>query len=808
MVEVCPKKAALPAFLGIYSPDAVERSKSFTSGSLSGLEQLRSAAAASRRQQAQATGNGSAALAPTRTKEASPYQGRSPGNGGGADTEGPARRSSTFSESDTTQDGVAANRGSETPTKSRMGPTAAATAAAGAAASAAGGRPAEAWGPARGSGADGGRSDAGAAGPGIAPPPSASASASRVEMLAAVYGGGGGGDKARRSSRYGRAAVAASSGRPPAAGSPLRGGGSGGDPGAGDSGSGSGGEAEELVVAGRNGEEGGGEEGSSLLSALIPKSLIVPGSGAAAAAAAAAAGAAAGAGASISDRGAQDRDLPKLAVRFPKALQLRKQQQQEEEDTGSPKTRTSASISSPLASRASSLSAMAASNAASPSAAAASVGGGGGGGGVSAGRAPGGGNLYRVKWLDFGMNSEQEAVKSAAERVARTVLAKHAANADDTRAFPHDSIAAAGKEGFGGVAVPASAGGMGLSTNDCALAFEALGMGDTSVAGYLTLHNMVAWLVANYATPALQQQVLRGLASTALLAAYAATEPASGSDPAAVATTATPAPFAALSSAAGASGNGSGGGGYVLNGSKVLVAGAGVADVILVLARTSELPTKGLSLFLVNRTTPGLSVGRPERSLGWRSIPLSPVTLSKCAVRADALVGREGQGLELLNAALDQQRVWLSAVSVGGAQLALDYVMQYGKSRKLGTKAVTDMQAVQFRLVDIHSELQAARLLVRSAAQQCDAKAPGRSLAVCMAKQFATETAATVASEVCGLMGGAGMVGEHPPERIARDLRAATVVGGANEQLAGRVFAEMQKMPGGIAGGVGGGGLF
>ncbi|KAG2488549.1 hypothetical protein HYH03_012868 [Edaphochlamys debaryana] len=388
--------------------------------------------------------------------------------------------------------------------------------------------------------------------------------------------------------------------------------------------------------------------------------------------------------------------------------------------------------------------------------------------------------LYQVKWLDFGVSPEQATAKAAAERIAHSVLAKHAARADEARAFPRESLAAAGKEGFGGLAVPAAAGGLGLRCDDCALVFEALGMGDTALAGYLVLHNMVAWIVANFAAPSMQQQILRHLASTNLLAAYAASEPSSGSDFAATATTAKGAP----------------GGGYVLSGDKALVAGAGVADVYLVLARTAEAPTKGLSLFLVNRSAQGLTVGRPERSGGWRSIPLAGLALEEVAVRADALVGREGAGADILEAALDHCRVWLAAASVGGAQLALDYCIHHDKGRRQGTKAVTDLQAVQFRMVDLHAELQAARLLVRSAAQQMDAKAPGRMLAACQAKQFATDTAAAVAAEACGLMGGAGMLGDHPPERIARDLRLHTVVAGANEQLLGRVFAEMEAAGG------------
>ncbi|KAG2425071.1 hypothetical protein HXX76_013980 [Chlamydomonas incerta] len=395
----------------------------------------------------------------------------------------------------------------------------------------------------------------------------------------------------------------------------------------------------------------------------------------------------------------------------------------------------------------------------------------GGGGGP-----PGGAHLYTVRWLDFSNTPERAGVKAAAERLARGPFAKNAARSDDLRQFPTDALAAAGKEGFGGVAVPGAAGGLGLCANDAAIVFEALGMGDTAAAGYLTLHNMVAWLVHRFGSPALQQQVLRNLCSTALLGAYAASEPAGGSDAAATATTATPSV-----------------GGYLLNGTKAFVAGAGAADVYCVLARTSEQPAKGLSLFLVNKSTPGVTVGKPERSSGWRSIPLATLSLRDVAVRADALLGREGQGLDILNLGLDLVHVWLGAVSVGGAQLALDYVIAWDKGRKQGTKALTDLQALQFRLVELHAELQAARLLVRSAAQQNDAKAPSRSMAAAQAKQFATDTAAGVAAEACSLMGGAGMLADHPPERIARDLRAHTVAAGANEYLLGRIFGEMQK---------------
>ncbi|MEW6389466.1 MAG: isobutyryl-CoA dehydrogenase [Pseudomonadota bacterium] len=376
--------------------------------------------------------------------------------------------------------------------------------------------------------------------------------------------------------------------------------------------------------------------------------------------------------------------------------------------------------------------------------------------------------------MDFALNEDQVAIQDAARAFAEGQLAPHSAEWDENKHFPVDVLRQAAELGFAGIYVNEDVGGSGLSRLDASIIFEALSYGDVPVAAYLTIHNMASWMIDRFGSDDLRQRYLPRLTSMELIASYCLTEPGSGSDAAAMRTT------AKLD-----------GDHYVLNGGKAFISGGGVSDVYVVMARTGGEGAKGVSAFVVEKGTPGLSFGANERKMGWNAQPTAQVNFDNCRVPAVNRIGQEGEGFRFAMMGLDGGRLNIASCSLGGAQFALDTAKAYLETRNQFGRPLKDFQALQFKLADMATELEAARLMVRRAAHALDHKHPEATKLCAMAKRFATDAGFQVANDALQLHGGYGYLQDYPLERIVRDLRVHQILEGTNEIMRVIIAREM-----------------
>ena len=366
--------------------------------------------------------------------------------------------------------------------------------------------------------------------------------------------------------------------------------------------------------------------------------------------------------------------------------------------------------------------------------------------------------------MDFALNDDQAAIQAAARTFAEAELAPHSARWDEEKVFPVETLRAAAALGFAGLYVREEVGGSGLSRLDAALVFEELSRGDVAVAAYISIHNMVSWMIDRFGNDAQRQRWLPRLATMELLSSYCLTEPGAGSDAASLATRAE-----------------RDGDDYVLTGAKAFISGAGTSDLYLVMARTGEGGARGVSAFVVEAGTPGLSFGAQERKMGWNAQPTAMVHFDGVRVPAENRIGAEGEGFRFAMAGLDGGRINIAACSLGGAGLALETAREHLSARRQFGRPLADFQALQFRLADMATELEAARLMVRRAAFALDAGDPDATLYCAMAKRFATDGGFEVANQALQLHGGYGYLRDYPLERIVRDLRVHQILEGTNE---------------------------
>ncbi|VAW13723.1 Branched-chain acyl-CoA dehydrogenase [hydrothermal vent metagenome] len=369
--------------------------------------------------------------------------------------------------------------------------------------------------------------------------------------------------------------------------------------------------------------------------------------------------------------------------------------------------------------------------------------------------------------MDFELSEDARAFAQVARDFAAEKMAPFAREWDETCHFPVETLREAAGLGFAGLYVRDDVGGTGASRLDAAIVLEELARGCTSTAAFLSIHNMVSWMIDAYGTGDQRQRYLPALTSMELIASYCLTEPGAGSD------------AAALKCRARPSGNG-----YVLNGTKAFISGGARSDIYLVMARTGEDGPRGVSAFLVEKDTQGLTFGAQEAKMGWRSQPTSMVNFDDCFVGADALVGGEtglGRGFNIAMTALDGGRVNIAATALGTAQFAFEQARAYlGERRQFGHK-LKDFQALRFRIADMATELAAARLMVWRAAVAIDTDAPDRTMLCAMAKRFGTDTAFNVVNEALQLHGGYGYLRDFPLERNLRDVRVHQILEGTNE---------------------------
>jgi alkylation response protein AidB-like acyl-CoA dehydrogenase len=368
--------------------------------------------------------------------------------------------------------------------------------------------------------------------------------------------------------------------------------------------------------------------------------------------------------------------------------------------------------------------------------------------------------------MDFELSEQQRAIKDTARAFAHGEMMPLARQWDEEEVFPADTLRQAAALGFGGIYVSADLGGSALSRLDAALIFEELAQGCPSTAAYISIHNMVAWMIDAYGAVELRERLLPDLCSMAKFASYCLTEPDSGSDAASLKTRAVRENDH-----------------YVLDGNKAFISGGGRSDVYIVMARTGEGGPRGISCFLVENGTPGLSFGAKEKKLGWHSQPTAMVILEGCRIPVANRIGAEGQGFKIAMRALDGGRLNIAACSLGGAQFCLDRTVIYMKERKQFGTRLADFQALGFRIADYATAIEAARLMLHRAAAALDLGDPNATRLAAMAKRLATDTGFDVVNGCLQLHGGYGYLRDHPIERVLRDLRVHQILEGTNEVM-------------------------
>jgi alkylation response protein AidB-like acyl-CoA dehydrogenase len=367
--------------------------------------------------------------------------------------------------------------------------------------------------------------------------------------------------------------------------------------------------------------------------------------------------------------------------------------------------------------------------------------------------------------MDFDLTEDQAAFVETARSFARERLLPHAGEWDEQRLFPAEALREAASLGFAAMIVPEALGGTGLTRLDAALIFEELAAADPSTAAFLSIHNMVVWMLARFGSEEQRARFLPRLVTCEHFASYCLTEPGSGSDAAALRTRAIP----------------DGNAHYLLNGSKAFISGGGVSDLYVTMVRTGGEGPRGISCVIVEKDTPGLSFGSPERKMGWNSQPTTLVNFVDCRVPVANRVGAEGEGFRIAMQGLDGGRINIAACSLGGARACLDLALAYTQQRRAFGRPLAEFQALQFRLADMATELEAARLMVLRAAVALDRGAGDATMRCAMAKRYATDVCFRICDEALQLHGGYGYIKDYQIERYLRDLRVHRILEGTNE---------------------------
>ncbi|OBJ42092.1 acyl-CoA dehydrogenase [Mycolicibacterium mucogenicum] len=367
----------------------------------------------------------------------------------------------------------------------------------------------------------------------------------------------------------------------------------------------------------------------------------------------------------------------------------------------------------------------------------------------------------------FGLDDDERVIAETAAAFAEKRLAPNALAWDADDHFPTDVLREAAELGMAAIYCNDDVGGSGLRRLDGVRIFEQLATADPTIAAFLSIHNMCAWMVDSYGTPEQRKTWLPKLASMEAIASYCLTEPGAGSDAAALRTKAV-----------------RDGDHYVLDGVKQFISGAGVSDVYVVMARTGADGPRGISAFIVEKDTPGLSFGANEEKMGWHAQPTAQVILECVRVPAEAMLGGsdgEGTGFSIAMNGLNGGRINIAACSLGGAQAAYDKALGYLASREAFGGALIDEPTIRFTLAEMATSLETSRNMLWRAATALDTNNPRKVELCAMAKLHVTEACYTVADQALQLHGGYGYLREYGLEKIVRDLRVHRILEGTNE---------------------------
>ncbi|WP_428631912.1 acyl-CoA dehydrogenase family protein [Sphingopyxis sp.] len=366
----------------------------------------------------------------------------------------------------------------------------------------------------------------------------------------------------------------------------------------------------------------------------------------------------------------------------------------------------------------------------------------------------------------FQLNEDQLAIQDMARKFTADAITPHAAEWDEKHIFPRETIKAAADLGFAAIYVSEESGGIGLGRLESALIMEAMAYGCPATSSFISIHNMASWMIDAFGGAEVKAKFLPGLVTMDKIASYCLTEPGSGSDAAALKTTAT------LE-----------GDHYVVNGTKQFISGAGVNDIYVTMVRTGGPGPKGISCLVIDKEMEGVSFGAKERKLGWNASPTAAVIFDNVKVPVENRVGAEGDGFRFAMAGLDGGRLNIGACSLGGAQRCLDEAIAYTKERQQFGQPIADFQNTQFMLADMATDLEAARALLYMAAAKVTANAPDKSRFSAMAKRLATDNGSKIVNDALQLFGGYGYLKDYPIERFWRDLRVHSILEGTNQVM-------------------------
>jgi alkylation response protein AidB-like acyl-CoA dehydrogenase len=376
----------------------------------------------------------------------------------------------------------------------------------------------------------------------------------------------------------------------------------------------------------------------------------------------------------------------------------------------------------------------------------------------------------------FDLTEDQLQIQEMARKFTADAITPFAAEWDEKHIFPRDTIREAAELGFGAIYVSEESGGIGLGRVEAALIFEAMAYGCPSTSAFISIHNMVCWMIDRFGSAELKQRFLPSLIPMENMGSYCLTEPSSGSDAAALKTK------AVLD-----------GDHYVVSGSKAFISGGGANDIMVVMVRTGEEGPKGITALVIEKDMPGVSFGAQEKKLGWHSQPTAQVNFDEVRVPLENRVGAEGEGFRIAMMGLDGGRINIGACSLGGAQRCLDEAINYTKGRQQFGTPIADFQATQFTLADMETELQAARYLLYVAAAKVTANAADKTRFAAMAKRLATDTGSSVVDRALQLHGGYGYLMDYPIERFWRDLRVHSILEGTNQIMRVIVSRDMLR---------------
>ena len=376
----------------------------------------------------------------------------------------------------------------------------------------------------------------------------------------------------------------------------------------------------------------------------------------------------------------------------------------------------------------------------------------------------------------FELTDDQLQIQEMARKFTADAITPFAAEWDEKKIFPKDTVREAAELGFGSIYVTEESGGIGLGRLEAALIFEAMSYGCPSTSAFISIHNMTAWMIDRFGSAEVKQKYIPSMITMEKIGSYCLTEPSSGSDAAALKTR------AVLD-----------GDHYVVSGSKAFISGGGENEIYVTMVRTGEEGPKGITCLVIDKEMPGVSFGAQERKLGWHSQPTAQVNFDEVRVPVANRVGAEGEGFRIAMMGLDGGRLNIGACSLGGAQRCLDEAISYTKGRQQFGTPIAEFQATQFTIADMETELQAARYLLYVAAAKVTANAPDKTRFAAMAKRLATDTGSSVVDRALQLHGGYGYLMDYPIERFWRDLRVHSILEGTNQIMRVIVSRDMLR---------------